>query len=196
MLELVLIRHGETKSNYESRYIGFIDEELNDRGIQQSQSLKDKLKDEIIDGIFSSPLKRALKTAEIINEAHGSQIIKDDKLKERNFGVFEGLRYEEICNWYPDERKKWDDNWKEYDILNGESASRFHKRVCVFLRRFTGEVKDGKYIFVTHSGVIRSMVACLLNMEMDSVWHFKVDNCCVSRFEIENGFAVIKIFNG
>ena len=63
MLELILIRHGQTDSNKRRTYVGWTDVELNEEGIRQARNLKEKLKNLSVDKIYSSPLKRARKTA-------------------------------------------------------------------------------------------------------------------------------------
>jgi alpha-ribazole phosphatase len=132
MLEVILVRHGETDSNVEGRYLGLTDVSLNENGINQALGLKDKLKDIRIDYVYSSPLKRCRETAGIINEAHNSAVLYSDDLKERNFGLFENLTYEEICNKYPVQKDLWENDWVNYRIEYGESALEFHKRICSF----------------------------------------------------------------
>ena len=92
-MKFYIIRHGQTNWNKEGRIQGKTDIELNEEGIKQAEEAKRILKDYPIDMIVSSTLKRARKTAEIINEAKNVPIMFDKALEERGFGDFEG-KYE------------------------------------------------------------------------------------------------------
>jgi len=92
MKELLLIRHGETDHNKELRFTGFTDIPLNSKGREQAANLKDKFMSEGITSIYSSDLKRAAETAEIISGACRMEITP--ALREMNFGIFETLTYE------------------------------------------------------------------------------------------------------
>jgi len=111
MLELILVRHGETDSNKRGTYLGWTDVELNSNGIRQACAIRDRLKPVKVDAIYSSPFKRTVKTAEIINENYGLEIIISDNLKERNFGIWDDLTFEEISSKYPAECRKWFEDW-------------------------------------------------------------------------------------
>ena len=89
MMELIFVRHGETDSNKKKTFLGWTDAELNDEGIRQACKLGEELKRITFDGIYSSSLKRASKTAEIINEKLNMEIVYSDNLKERNFGIWD-----------------------------------------------------------------------------------------------------------
>ena len=89
-MKLLIVRHGKTNWNTEKKAAGLTNVELNDEGIEQAKQLSDKLKDTHIDAIVCSPLIRAVKTAEIINENHHLNILIDDEATERNLGIYEG----------------------------------------------------------------------------------------------------------
>ena len=95
-MKFYVVRHGQTDWNAKGRIQGKTDIELNEIGIEQARQLKALIKDYNIDLIISSPLKRARKTAEIINETVKCNIIFEDSLKERGYGIFEGMIRKEI----------------------------------------------------------------------------------------------------
>jgi alpha-ribazole phosphatase len=196
MLEIIITRHGETHSNTEGRYLGWTDVDLNENGIKQACTLKEKLKDTKIDYIYASPLKRAARTAEIINEAHNVGIIYSESIMERNFGVFDNMTYSEICKNYPVQQELWAKDWVNYCIESGESALQFHNRVCGFVKGLTAEYKKGCILVVAHLGCVRSIVTCLLGLELEYSWRFKVDNCSISKFQIIDNYPVLTLFNG
>ena len=95
-MQLILVRHGETLWNKEGRIQGTSDIELSEAGIEQAQLLALSLKDQTICAIHASPLKRALKTAEIINEFHRKEIQINSDLMEMDQGDFEGFSFKEL----------------------------------------------------------------------------------------------------
>jgi len=95
-MELILIRHGETLWNEEGRVQGLSDIALSDVGLQQVQQLARSLRNHQIQCIYSSPLVRALKTAQIINRYHNAPIYLESGLMEMDLGDCEGLRFREL----------------------------------------------------------------------------------------------------
>ena len=87
-MNIFVVRHGQTEWNVLKKMQGSADIELNEKGLSQAQDTADMLSSETFDVIFSSALKRAKQTAEIINNSRGLNIIFDDRLRERNFGEF------------------------------------------------------------------------------------------------------------
>lgn len=115
--EFYIFRHGETDFNKEHRWQGQkFDKELNENGIKQAYNLAENMKSLGIEVIYSSPLLRALKTAQIISEKLHVPLFIKDNLKEGCFGVVEGLTSQQIrknykldCEkWYNDENNQWD----------------------------------------------------------------------------------------
>ncbi len=96
-MRLILVRHGETDQHVKGILLGQkIDAGLNRNGISQATKLALRLKKEKIDTIFSSDLKRAKETARIINDYHDLKIKYTKKLRERNFGVFQGKQWRKL----------------------------------------------------------------------------------------------------
>ena len=95
---LILIRHGETDYSTEKRYCGLTDVCLNKRGIEQAEGLCQKLGEEDVDKVYSSDLRRASEFAKIVFK--NKEIEPAPEFREINFGIFEGLTYEEIMARY------------------------------------------------------------------------------------------------
>lgn len=195
MLELILIRHGETDSNIRGSYLGWTDIELNETGIKQVQSLRDRLKGTSVDKIYTSPLKRALKTAEIINENYRLDIVLSDGLKERNFGIWDDLTLEEMTKKYPLEYNEWVNDWIRYRIKKGESAQEAYERTAAFVEELIRNNDDGVFMLVTHLGTIRFILAYLLNLGIENSWRFRVGNASITKVEINDGYSVLTMLN-
>ncbi len=198
-MELVLVRHGETDENKKGTYFGWMDEGLNNTGIIQAKRIAKKLGNMKPHTIYSSPLKRAVETSHIINGDMNSNIEEIDKLKERNFGIWEGLTIGEISEKYPKQYLLWNKDWINYRISRGESAKQVYSRNAEFigsLLNSSSSVVNEAYIIVTHAGCIRNMIACLLGFGIEDSWRFKVDEGSISRIMINNeGFAYLDSMN-
>ena len=102
MSRLLLVRHGITEFNSARRFQGHSDIELSTAGYRQAEELRDRLTVERIDIIYSSDLKRALMTAEVISSGHKVDIVICPELREINYGSIEGLTFDEISRHYPE----------------------------------------------------------------------------------------------
>lgn len=104
MVELYIARHGETDFNSEGRYLGRTDVPLNSTGIEQAKELAKKVKHLNIGVLYSSPLKRAIETANIIasQQKQSCEVVIENNFIERSVGAYEGLTKEEAKNRYPD----------------------------------------------------------------------------------------------
>lgn len=196
MLELILVRHGETDSNRRRTYLGWTDIELNEMGIQQVQTLRDTIRGTKIDRIYTSPLKRTLQTAKIINENYNLNIECSEGLKERNFGIWDDLTLEEMTKKYPSEYNAWVSDWIKYRIRDGESAIEAYERSAAFVGELVRTNTEGVFMLITHLGAIRFLLAYLLDLGIESSWHFRVDNASITKVEINDGYGVLTVLNG
>lgn len=196
MLELILVRHGETESYKKGTYCGWTDVGLNDTGIKQANAAAEKLAGIKADAIYTSPLKRAALTAEIINRQMNSELRISDDLIERNFGAWEDLTHDEIAANNPGEYELWTKDWVNYCIKGGESALQAYKRAAGFVDQLCSSKNCGTCILVTHSGCIRSILAHLLGLPAEGMWHFKLSNGSISKVEITGNYPVITLLNG
>src|SRR4029079_14367922 len=127
MTEILLARHGETDWNSGRRVQGHTDIPLNARGIEQAKALAAQLAGERLTAVFSSDLSRALETARGGAAAHGLEVTIDPRLREKNFGTWEGLTVVEIAERFPDaQRGQWGD---------GETTEEVARRVRGVLER-------------------------------------------------------------
>jgi len=150
---LILIRHGETDWSREKRYCGVTDACLNKRGVEQAGRLCERLGKEGIDKIYSSDLKRALESARIIFKER--EIEAAPGLREMNFGIFEGLTYEELMERHPEVYANWLNNPFEADIPEGEEWKGFEGRVKSALDKIIVFNKNKTVALVTHAGPIK-----------------------------------------
>ncbi len=196
MLELILVRHGETDSNKKGTYLGWTDVELNEQGLRQARGARDRLEGTRVDEIYCSPLKRAVKTAEIINENLNVRLRLSDALKERNFGIWDDLTYNEIIKGFPEQHALWVSDHINYCVEGGESTIQAYGRITEFIDRLICN-RQGTFMIVTHMGCVRKIISYLLGMKIEDSWRFSVDNCGISKIIInDEKYAYLTVLNG
>ena len=187
MGKLILIRHGQTEMNAKNLYFGKLNPPLNELGIEQAYTAKEKLSNIAYDCIYSSPLERARETAEICNYLN-KEIIYDSRLEEINFGAFEGLTFKEISKRYPNEVKEMEKNWKSFNYITGESLEELFQRAISFLETLDYTKNN---LIISHWGIINCIVSYFISGTLDTYWKFKVSNCSVVVLEGDFNFAYL-----
>ena len=188
---LYLIRHGRTAWNKQKRFCGYLDVPLSAEGKRQAARLARRIRSVKFDAIYSSDLKRAVKTARI---AFGKvKITKVPALQEMNFGVFEGLHREDILNKYPDEYMKWFKNPYKYHIPKGESINLFQKRITSAINKIVSANQEKKIAVVCHGGSISVFLTGILKKKV--FWEYVPGSTSVSVVEYKDKKASIKLFN-
>ena len=147
---IVLIRHGETDWNAEDRYQGQLDPPLNRRGIAQARRLAEELKGAGLQALYSSPLQRALQTAEIISQALDIPLHTDPRLKEIRQGEWEGLLRSEIAARYPELFRRWLEEPWAATPPGGESLAQVRERVIAAVSEIASRHRGEKVGVVTH----------------------------------------------
>ena len=171
---IYFVRHGQTELNKLGKLQGHKDIELNDEGRMQAQIVKEKLSGVKFDKVFSSPLKRAKETAQIICN---KEAVVDNRLIERFNGELEGKLKAEIKT-FPDFN---DPNETRFGI---ETLNSFKNRINDFLDEITKNYKNKNVLVVTHAGVCL-YVRCYFEGEPDGVLYekYKLQNCEVLSYE-------------
>ena len=153
----IVVRHGETHWNVAARIQGQGDSELTATGIAQAEAIAQRLATEPFDILISSDLGRALATARRIAERSGRPIVADARLRERHFGVSEGLTYDEIGRDYPDAFSRSRETDPDFAIPGGESRRAFHERVTGAFESIAREHAGRRVAVVTHGGVLATL---------------------------------------
>lgn len=190
MVELYLIRHAEAMGNVKEFFQGSLDVEISSKGLKQLEELKSRFKDVSLDAIYSSPLKRAMQTAQAINEYHGLNIGIVDNIKEINGGDFEGKTWKDIPKEYPQQYECWVKNQIDFKAPNGETMQDVYDRM---VSAMNGIVTDSLNLnrnisiaVVSHGCAIKNY-QCYLN-HADISYMSKIgwaDNTSVSKVEFK-----------
>jgi broad specificity phosphatase PhoE len=195
MLNIYLIRHGETAWNADNnRYCGRTDITLTEKGLKQAETLRQQLVSVIWDGVFSSPLQRAHTTAQI---ASGTTVVKDDRLIEADFGMWEGKTKEEFV---AENAQLWT-NWMNDPANNraggtGETGAEIVQRVDDFFRSLQKQYSAGNFLVAAHNGVNRLFLSHKLGMPLGNYRRFFMENATASMFTLEpDGEFVLRHLN-
>jgi probable phosphoglycerate mutase len=152
--ELVLVRHGETDWNAQGRIQGQLDIPLNPVGLAQAAAVGARLRDQHFDAIYASDLERAMQTARPVVQDDELAIRREPRLRERHFGVLQGLTGEEA-------KRQQSQVWQDYkargpkaDLGGGESLLVFSRRVVDFIDQVLRAHAGGRVLLVSHGGVL------------------------------------------
>ncbi|MBS1190758.1 MAG: histidine phosphatase family protein [Rhodocyclaceae bacterium] len=151
---LCLVRHGETEWNTQRRIQGQIDVGLNDKGLRQAEAAGRRLKDAGITTLYSSDLQRAWSTAERIGAAIGLAPLPVPELRERRYGIFEGLTYDEAKVRYPAAYAAMESRDPDWDGETGESLLAHFERVAGKLKALAAAHVGESIVVVVHGGVL------------------------------------------
>lgn len=179
--ELLLIRHGETAWNAEHRIQGQLDIPLSPLGILQSARLAECLANESIDAVYSSRQSRAWLTAAPLAARLGLEVIADPRLRERSFGVFEGLTLDEIAERYPREFKKWRERDPAWRPEGGESGQQLIDRVLSVVSDIGIRHPGQTVVLVSHGGVLDVLYRAARLLEWHAPREHQMLNAAVNR---------------
>lgn len=181
---VTIIRHGETEWNVAMRLQGNSDSELTRKGISHVELLAKALQSKKYDVLISSDQKRALRTAEIINQYQGLTIVENSAFRERNFGIMEGLTHEEIIHNYPEVYTRYKKRKVQFQIPEGESLVQFYQRVTNGLQQMSKTYQGKKILLVTHGGVLDCALRMTLDIPLGTGRRFSIYNTSINTFSV------------
>lgn len=170
------------------RYQGQTDIPLNLEGKRQANLIAQRRDFEKITLIYSSDLKRAVQTAEVIKEVLRVPIIKDRNLREINYGIWEGLYLEEVQKRYGELLKKWQDIPLNTIIPKAESLREFKRRCEKFYQRILQDNKGKNLLIISHGGPIRVIIGYALKLPVFALRSLRIDNASLSILEYDKDY--------
>lgn len=156
-MEVTFVRHGQTEWNAAKRYQGRSDVPLSDVGRVQAHALQGALRDRDLDAIYASDLSRAWQTAQIIAEPHELPVRTDARIREFDFGEWEGLTWTQIVERWPEFAEQGGTVAKFYTPEGGESFAEVCVRVASFIRDLRASTHE-RVLVVTHAGVLHAVL--------------------------------------
>jgi 2,3-bisphosphoglycerate-dependent phosphoglycerate mutase len=194
MTQLILIRHGETVWNREHRMQGQSDSPLSETGVRQARLLARRLKEIEFNSLYCSDSGRAHHTARAVAEETGHELIVEPRLRERHFGVFEGLTGPEIEAQHPEAYARFKSRDPHYAMPGGESAAAFRDRALACLAEIAGRHVNDVVVIVTHGLVCDMAYRAAHGIELMARRDFELVNAGLNRFRYEDGVWHIDVW--
>ncbi|MGA7595452.1 MAG: histidine phosphatase family protein [Gallionella sp.] len=187
---ICFIRHGETDWNRARRIQGQTDIPLNETGQAQALAMAGNAARYEFSAIYSSDLIRACDTAQRVATDRGIAVKKLPQLRERHFGIFQGITADEGAQRHPQAYAHYKARNPEYDFETGESMLRFAERVTVAVELMISRHSDQTVAAVCHAGVLDIVYRKATSRALDTPRDFAVPNCALNwfRFEIREGY--------
>ena len=176
MSRILLVRHGETAWNVEEVFRGRIDIPLNERGLKQAELLGERLSGEDIIAVYSSPLRRALRTAEEVAKHHGLKVEVAEELVDLDYGEWQGLSHGTVREKYKELYEVWLKAPHLVRMPGGESLDDLRKRALGFVERVVERYGDreGAVVLVSHRVVNKVLICALLGLDNSHFWKVKI----------------------
>ena len=204
-MKVILVRHGETDWNKQRRIQGRTDVELNETGRKQGEALARALQLESVDAIYTSPLKRARETANLIARFHKAEVVALDGLREIDAGKIDGLTYEEIKSQYGDFLNKWLKDCTAVGPPGGSTLRELQDQVwstfqeIMERRRQSKEdhhqQQEGVVVVVAHSFPIRLIICKALELELSKFWRLGLDLASICTLDFNPSNVVLLKLN-
>ena len=212
-MRFYFVRHGQTDYNVKNAYYGKSDIALNDCGRTQAAQVAALLENCRFDEIWASDMKRVTETVDIIlgryggdesSVPDGSGVRENSRprrrtfpdFREMDFGKWEGLDYKAVQLCFPENFKRWSDDWKRAAPTGGECFAQFFCRVKTCFEQLMAQCGDGDghILVAAHNGTLRILFALMMGLSMDGTWHFNFEQDAYSVVDYEyHNFTVRKI---
>ncbi|MDY6834288.1 MAG: histidine phosphatase family protein [Chloroflexota bacterium] len=193
MIQMMLVRHGQTDGNIQGRYQGRTDVDLNQVGREQANKLAQRLSSEKIGYIYSSSLKRAMQTAEAVAKLHGMTVIPREDIREIDVGDLEGMTVEEIERKYGSQRELWENN--SWCPPGGESLVQLNHRVGKFIEDIRQRHDENTILVVAHGGTLRSLLSNCLEFGTHTWPRISIDSASLSIITLNEDRAMLSLLN-
>ncbi|MGI6097076.1 MAG: histidine phosphatase family protein [Dethiobacteria bacterium] len=192
--QVILIRHGETAWNQAQTFRGRKDIPLNAKGKEQAKKLADSLEGISLDGIYSSPLQRALQTAKPLAEKCNLNVVPMEAFNDLSFGEWEGLTRTEVEKRYPEAFRLWVESPQDYVCPGGESLEGARQRAKDGLDNLLQKHDGGTIAIVTHRVILKLLLLEALGLDNKKFWHLQQDNCALNvlKHDSRKGFTLVR----
>jgi broad specificity phosphatase PhoE len=182
-MQIFVVRHGETQWNKEEIFRGRNDVPLNEIGRKQADRVGARFAGRSIDLIVSSPLARALQTAEAIGRTTGKTVRPMEDLTDMSFGAWEGLSLKEVENRHPGDLAIWRESPQKLHVEGGETLMQVRQRLSQTLATVSSDASRQTIVVVTHRVICKLIVLHCLGIGNDHFWDMRFDPCSVTLME-------------
>jgi probable phosphoglycerate mutase len=183
----IVLRHGETTWNRDERYQGHLDSPLTELGLAQAWALAHRLAKVPSTALYSSDLGRAVLTANIIAKTTGHEVRIETRLRERNLGVLQGHRVEDVKESLPDAYRLFKKGTPDQVVPEGESSRARYECVTACFEELAERHPGEQIVVVTHGGVLSCLARFVLGLPLEAPRRFTRPNAGWNRFRCQEG---------
>lgn len=180
---LFLLRHAEVEARYQRVFGGRIDMDLSPRGHQQAAALAQYLRRQPLDALYASPMKRVQQTLAAFNGQGARPAILKTELREVDFGDWTGLTWEEVRTRHRVSAFDWLHHLEQGTVPNAEHGPAFRARVAPCVRQILRDHEGQSVGVACHGGVIRVILAILLDLPLPKMVGFEIDYASVTQVD-------------
>jgi broad specificity phosphatase PhoE len=195
MTRVYLVRHGTTDWNKEEIFRGRLDCKLNETGQAEARALAEYFRDIPLQAIYSSPLSRAMETAQAVAEAKALQVVPHPEFIDVDFGEWQGLPLKEVREKYSELYRLWRERPEAIHFPGGENLARVRARAWEGLQKVVRENPDKTALILSHRVVTKVLICTVLGLDDSHFWHIKQDTTAVNCIEYNRGFFVTSLIN-
>jgi phosphoserine phosphatase len=193
---VILVRHGQTEWNRVERFRGRADVPLNQTGLDQAAATGRRIAAEWRPvAFYSSPLSRAIHTAEAAARHFDQPVIVYEGLADIDYGQWQGLTTEEARQEWPEAVTAWYEAPHNARIPGGEGLEQLRKRAMAAVAELVGKHPGETIVLVGHTVINRIILLGVLGLGNDRFWHIRQDTCAINVFEAEDGEYVLVSLN-
>lgn len=193
MLELLLVRHGQTAWNQERRIMGNLPVPLDATGRRQSQALARFLKKITLNACYTSPAARAVETAKIVMKGRRVPMITAREVLEIDYGEWVGKRFDEVTN--QPAYRLYHSTPKKSRPPAGESMLEVRRRCVAFVERLKKRHRKGRVLVVSHADIIKTILTYCLRLDLNDLQRFRIDNGSLTLLWFHDSFCRVLAVN-
>ncbi len=191
---LYLLRHAQSEYNEKGIFQGRLDSDLTPLGFVQARLVAQELSDKGIEIIYSSPQRRAYKTALAVADVLGLEVIVDERIREMSFGEYEGRHFWRLMEEEGELLRAWLSNPVKNPLPTQEDMESFKNRVESFLMDILQE-RHTSILIVAHGGTLHAIVCLSLGLGLENLWNIHMDNTGITQLRYKAGRFELRYLN-
>ncbi len=195
MTRVIIVRHGRTEWNRVERFRGRVDIGLDEVGMKQAEVAAKRIREWPISAIYSSPLRRAMDTSEIIAAPLRLNVQPMSGIIDIDYGSWQGLSTEQVIARDDSLYSQWIESPYEVKFPGGESFAEVRERVASAIGDLIQQYPKETFVLVSHKVICQILILNLLGLDSSHFWQITQDVCAMNLFEVRGGIPSVLFLN-